>query len=154
MAAVAGRRAHHERASNEDAAALYESLQQIARRFRTQDADAICGYGISVRECHALEVLVQQPLSVNGLADLLGLDKSTVSRLVQRLVSEKLVVRKADQRDSRSITLALTAKGRKVYEAAYSDSVACYRELLENVPPDERQSMIEALRRAARMIAR
>ena len=154
MAAVASRksRARPESASTEDAAAVYESLQQIVRRFRVRDEDAICGYGISVRECHALEALIRHPLSVNGLAEILGLDKSTVSRLVQRLVAEKLVLRKADQSDSRAITLDLTAKGRRVYEAAYSDSVACYRELLEKVPADEREAMIEALQRTAALI--
>jgi MarR family transcriptional regulator, 2-MHQ and catechol-resistance regulon repressor len=132
-------------ASNDNAAAFYTALRRIVRRARSRDGDAVCSYGITVRECHALELLSERPLSVNGLARPLGLDKSTVSRLVQHLVSEKLVSRKVDQRDSRTAVLVLTAKGRKLYEAALADSLDVYRQLLERVTPAQRAAIVEAL---------
>src|SRR5687767_8205510 len=116
-------RARTAAAANEEAGSFYAALQEIVRHFQSRDLDAVCEYGISVRECHALELLSKEPLSVNGLAKPLGLDKSTVSRLVQRMVSEKLVVRTVDQKDGRAVVLALTAKGRRLYESAYGDSI-------------------------------
>ena len=139
-------------AANEDAGSFYAALQEIVRHFQSRDLDAVCEYGISVRECHALELLSKEPLSVNGLAKPLGLDKSTVSRLVQRLVSEKLVVRTVDQKDGRAVVLALTPKGRRLYEGAYRDSVACYRAVLDRVSPDERATVVQSLQLALRLL--
>ena len=150
--AVKGSPARTAAGANEEAGSFYTTLQEIVRHFQSRDLDAVCEYGISVRECHALELLSREPLSVNGLAKPLGLDKSTVSRLVQRLVSEKLVIRTVDQRDGRAVVLALTAKGRRLYESAYGDSIACYRTLLGRVTPDERAHVVEALQLALRLL--
>jgi len=133
----------------ETAASFYAALRRIVRRARSRDDDAVCSYGISVRECHALELLRDRPLSVNGLAKPLGLDKSTVSRLVQRLVAEKLISRNADPNDSRGVVLVLTAKGRKLYESALGDSLDMYRDLLARVPAQRRKALVDALETAA-----
>ena len=134
------------------AAAFYAALQQIVRHSRARDEDAVCHLGISVRECHALELLNEQPLSLNGLAAPLGLDKSTASRLVQRLVAEKLVTRKIDQRDSRAVVLVLTAKGRKLYETALSESLVTCKSLLQRIPASKREQVVEALELTARLL--
>lgn len=133
-------------------ASLYDALRRLTRRARSRDQNAVCGYGITVRECHALELLAGQPLSVNGLAAALGLDKSTASRLVQHLVEEKLASRKADQRDSRAVFVTLTAKGKKVYEAALDDSLKLYAALLERIPAARRDEVVDSLELIARLL--
>lgn len=152
MGQMAARTAPRAQSLTKDAASFYDAVQSLARRFAGRDLDAVCSIGISIRECQALELLTREPLSVNGLAGILGLDKSTVSRLVQRLVSQKLVTRKADQRDGRAIVLTPTAKGRGLYESAYRDSLDCYVEMLAGIPARDREALIESLRTAAELL--
>jgi DNA-binding MarR family transcriptional regulator len=57
------------------------------------------------------------PVSINGLAALLGLDATTVTRQVATMEAAKLVVRRADPDDGRSSLIGLSANGRRKMRA-------------------------------------
>jgi DNA-binding MarR family transcriptional regulator len=52
--------------------------------------------------------------TVSGIADRLSLESSTVTPLVKRLESAKLVTRTRNTRDERQVNVRLTEKGRKL----------------------------------------
>ncbi len=55
----------------------------------------------------------KEAVNLNNIADEIGVDKSTLSRMVERLVQKGLVDRGAGK-DRRSVNLALTKAGRKI----------------------------------------
>ena len=57
------------------------------------------------------------PVSINGLASLLGLDATTVTRQVATMETAKLVVRRADPDDRRVSLIGLSANGRRKMRA-------------------------------------
>jgi DNA-binding MarR family transcriptional regulator len=57
------------------------------------------------------------PVSINGLASLLGLDATTVTRQVATMEASKLVVRRADPDDRRVSLIGLSANGRRKMRA-------------------------------------
>lgn len=58
-----------------------------------------------------MEIGSNQSLSINELAELLGLDKSTLSRTVNTMVEQGLVTREPDPDDRRYVKIKLTPTG-------------------------------------------
>jgi DNA-binding MarR family transcriptional regulator len=72
-------------------------------------------YGLRIEGVRVLFRLVAQDnRSVNELSSLTGIEKSTLSRLLDRLEKRGLVKRGRDPEDGRSVIVSLTAKGRKL----------------------------------------
>jgi DNA-binding MarR family transcriptional regulator len=55
-----------------------------------------------------------EPLPPSRLADRMGMTRGAITKLADRLIGKSLIVRKADPRDGRAQTLALTRQGRKL----------------------------------------
>jgi DNA-binding MarR family transcriptional regulator len=58
----------------------------------------------------------RKPITVAGLAELLGMDKAQLSRALSNLVRRKLVARSTNPRDSREVLVALTEAGLETHE--------------------------------------
>jgi DNA-binding MarR family transcriptional regulator len=101
--------------------------------------------GVTLAQCHALLELAPATLSLTGLAEVLGLDRSTLSRTVDSLVKAGLVERTEDLSDRRSLRLALTAAGAE--KVAYIDD-SCnryYDELLEGMSHEDRTHVLRGV---------
>ena len=70
--------------------------------------------GVTFAQCHAIvEIGRASTLSLNDLADILGLDKSTMSRTINNLVNEGLVARELDNEDRRFVRIELYTRRSK-----------------------------------------
>jgi len=81
-------------------------------------------HGLGLSEYRALEVLARSPdseLRMQELASHLGLNQSSVSRMVERLERGELTVRDLCPDDKRGVYTVLTAKGRARLEEAQPD---------------------------------
>jgi DNA-binding MarR family transcriptional regulator len=58
----------------------------------------------------------RKPITVAGLAELLGMDKAQLSRALSNLARRKLVARSANPGDSREVLVALTGAGLATHE--------------------------------------
>ncbi|MCK1391556.1 MarR family transcriptional regulator [Bradyrhizobium sp. 1] len=67
-----------------------------------------------------LEIGIRGPLTSGELGDFLRLEKSSVSRLVRKLVDCGELRETPDELDARSKLLSLTAKGRRTLEALHT----------------------------------
>lgn len=79
-------------------------------------------FGLSLSEYMALDALAEAPteagLRMQALSEVIGLNQSSVSRLVARLEGEDLVQRNVHLRDRRGVHAHITEKGREVHGAA------------------------------------
>jgi MarR family transcriptional regulator, lower aerobic nicotinate degradation pathway regulator len=73
-------------------------------------------YEVSLVQTRLLGVLRDREPTINELAKLLTLDKSSVSGLVARAERRGLVARKRSAADGRSVLVALTGSGRELVE--------------------------------------
>jgi DNA-binding MarR family transcriptional regulator len=77
-------------------------------------AEKLAGLDISVAQWVVLRTLYDnQNVTLNQAAQLVGVDKSSLSRMIERLVRRKLVIR-SEGDDRRSLGLALTPTARKL----------------------------------------
>lgn len=88
-------------------------------------------------------------LRVTGIADLLGVDTPTVSRKVQQLEREGLVVREADAVDRRATRISLSSAGRVLLESV----LAARRQWLDSLLDDWEASELEAFATMLRRFA-
>lgn len=134
-----------------DAEALHAAVSQLVRLYQFRDRDKICCHDISVTQCYALEVLVEQgPSRSQALAEALMLDKSTTTRVIDALVRKAYVRRSRDPDDARAVLLQVTPEGRQLYERINDDLIEQQAELLRDLDPQARAGATEIVRRLAR----
>jgi MarR family transcriptional regulator, temperature-dependent positive regulator of motility len=90
----------------------------------------------------AVLILDRSDLRMGELARRLGLEVSTVTRLVDRLERGGLAERRAGESDRRSVTVALTAEGRAAAERMRARRAAFMAEVLEVLDPTEQRQLV------------
>lgn len=93
-------------------------LQMAHRSTHQRLAAALLPLGLEVRDFGVLAVLAHGPLSQRQLIDVLGVDKSTMVRVVDDLERQELVTRRRNPHDRRAYAVELTDRGRKRLDAA------------------------------------
>ena len=107
MAARTGRRA----AGNDAETALVDALAQTAFVVMGRLTRIAARYDLSLTQLRALGVLRDRTPRMAELADFLGLDKSTLSGLIDRAEARCLVERRRSASDGRIVEVAMTERG-------------------------------------------
>ncbi len=98
---------------SDDAHRVLNAFRNLVKMLRLADRAALRRYGLGSAQIFVLHELSRtSPLSVNDLAERTATDQSTVSVVVNKLVSKGLVESNRSPSDARRAQLALTAKGR------------------------------------------
>lgn len=107
--------------------------------------DASC-CGISLAQCHAImEIGRKGKINPNDLADLLGVDKTTMSRTINNLVESDLAVRHLNGGDRRYVVIQLTKNGQRFFENTETGMKRYFQSVLERIPEDKRSQVLESL---------
>jgi DNA-binding MarR family transcriptional regulator len=111
-----------------------------------EKSDAAC-CGITIAQCHAIvEVGRANEISLNELAELLTVDKSTMSRTINNLVESDLVSRELHSEDRRYITIKLTEKGKEIFESTEVGMKEYYENIFTSLPIEKREQVLDSLR--------
>lgn len=111
-----------------------------------EKGDASC-CGITITQCHAIaEIGRKEKISLIDLADLLCVDKSTMSRTIDNLVEAELALRDPDQENRRYITIRLTEDGQNAFRNIENSMAAYFTSILEQIPEEKREQVFESLR--------
>jgi len=132
-----------------DAASLQRALSGLVRTLGLLRPDTTpCGQPITVTEAHALgELHDRGPLTQRELAVALGLQKSTVSRLVDQLDERDLARRSPNPVDRRSVLVTLTENGTVRAGRLAHARQALFADLIERLDPSDRRTVIDGLTR-------
>jgi len=111
-----------------------------------EKSDAAC-CGISIAQCHAIvEIGRSGEISLNKLAEILILDKSTMSRTINNLVENGLVVRELHPEDRRFVSIRLSEKGLQVYKDTEGSMAGYYEKIFDSIPEEKRGQVLESLK--------
>jgi DNA-binding MarR family transcriptional regulator len=111
-----------------------------------EKGDATC-CGVTISQCHAIvEIGRAEEISLNELAELLTLDKSTMSRTINNLVDNDLVVRELHPEDRRYITIRLTEKGIKIFNNIEGGMEQYFDVIFKSIPENKREQVLESLK--------
>jgi DNA-binding MarR family transcriptional regulator len=126
---------------------LHSAAIHLLRLVRREDETS----GLTAPRLSALSVVVfAGPLALRDLAAAEGVTPPTMTRLVDGLEADGLVVRRDDPSDGRAIRIRATAKGTKLLMTARARRVAALTARVATLTADDR----ELLGRAADVIER
>lgn len=115
----------------------------------------VASSGCSPTECHTLiEIGRTGHLTAGELSQRLALDKSTISRVVARLVERGLVAVGEHQGDQRLKPLVLTAEGQLQLARIDQGSNAQVAAALAVLAPEERRTVVEGMALYAKALSR
>ena len=83
--------------------------------------------------------------NVRDLAARLGVDRSTATRMCNRLVTARLIDRATDPSDRRAVVISLTEPGRDVVKAVTRARRENVARLLRSMPPPRRRQLVDLL---------
>ncbi len=114
-------------------------------------------FGLRIAEWRILAALAHfGPMPAGLVAERSSLDKPKVTRAVQQLVTRKLVTRRTASEDRRAVEIALTPKGREVFEAAAALAIQWESQMLGALDAGEQREfdrMLDVLSTRVRSLA-
>lgn len=127
---------------------VYKALSDLARRYQFRNRDEVCCYGLTVSQCYAVEFLADHDaVTTSDLAQQLGLDLSTTTRLIDQLVRKKLVIRQKSEEDGRVRKIQVTDAGRRIAQRVQQDLSGLLTTALADLPQPVLKALPEALRK-------
>ena len=121
---------------------LHSAAIHLLRRVREQEA----ALGISSPRLSALSVVVfAGPLPIGELATTEGVRPPTMTRLVDGLEREGLVVREDDPEDRRTVRVRATARGARMLQRGRARRVASLTAGLRTLDRDDMDALTEAV---------
>lgn len=139
---------------DQGAGRLHQLTKDLIRRYQFRDWNQICCYGISISQCHILDVLAEDgDLSMQQLARRMYKSVSTMTRVVGHLVRRGYVKRRQDPEDRRVVHVSITPQGKAIVAAINRDLIETQKAILQSIPPDQWAGafkVLEALAHGAR----
>ncbi len=133
---------------------VLEAVPLVTRAIRAQ-LRRQRGADISVPQFRSMGYLdANNGASLSDLASHIGLTLPSMSKLIDGLVSRKLVNRVPDGRDRRKICLSLTPLGREQLRAAHRSTEKFLAERMSVLPEDELNSISQAMDLLKRLFMR
>ncbi len=125
---------------------LFRTFSDLVRRYQFRDREGICCHGLSVSQCYTLEMLYEhEPKTMGELASALHLELSTMTRVVDYLVTNKLASRVQDRNDRRICRVRITKKGAALTSKIRADLIQEHAQVLKQIPAESRGAVITAV---------
>lgn len=125
---------------------LRELIRILVRNLGILEKSEATCCGTTVSQCHAIvEIGRTNEITLNELAVLLGLDKSTMSRTINNLVDSGQVIRELHAEDRRYVTIKLTDEGTEVFKNIEGSMEQYYKSIFSSIPEEKRDQVFESL---------
>ncbi len=117
-----------------------------AMRRRVQATIKAEGFNFTPEQWVAINLLADySPIPQGELAELMHKDKASVTRIVESLVQQKLVLRNDDPTDARRQLVSLSPRGLEVKNDLAPKVFAEYSKMVEGISPEEHKLLSEVL---------
>lgn len=132
--------------ADSSAARLRELVRALETRLGLLNEAEMACCGVTLAQCHAVvETGRAGRLSLNELAEAVGVDAAAMSRTVQTLVERGDLRRASDESDRRRVAIELTEAGRKKYLHIEATMEAEFSRVWGAVPADRRDHVLDSL---------
>ncbi len=127
---------------------IRDLLDQIAKDNEVFEKACVAFFGVTSSQGGTLLSFPEkQTLRMNELSNAVGVDNSTMTRMVDQLVEKGLVYRRADEYDRRLVRIELTPSGRRLRKELAEALAGFYKDSLDEIPEEERAVIIHSLER-------
>lgn len=123
-------------------------MNRIMGRYNASLREDMATQGLSTPKMRALAVLsVIDGIQISKLAVYAVVEQSTLSRSLDALAAEGLIVREADPEDSRATRIYLTKRGRAAFERIWPAMANSYARMFDGIDLAERTAFVGTLQK-------
>jgi DNA-binding MarR family transcriptional regulator len=127
---------------------VHRLLHQIAKTDDGYEQACVAFFGVTSSQGGTLLALpLKDTLKMNELSTIVGVDSSTMTRMVDQLVDKGLVSRKVDEKDRRLVCIGLTPAGQKLHRELDNALRDFYKDSLGEIREEERAVILQSLER-------
>ncbi len=131
---------------NNTALAVHNLLAETFILLDEADRRALLPFNLTIRQYYVLYHLGRTDgLNIRDLSARLLCDKSTTTRLVEKMRQDGLLCRNPDPNDRRYVTISLTEKGRALRQQAMQAQRASIEQRLKVIPSSEQKHLKNTL---------
>lgn len=123
-----------------------EMIQNLVRVFQLFERDQIKVHGFTTTQCYTLlEISKSGSLSMNEISEKMNLNSSTMTRILDKLVRDKYILRCKDESDKRIVIVSLTEKGIEAVSKLNNSVKAYYKRIIENIPKGQVEEILKSV---------
>lgn len=123
-----------------------ELLQRTVRIFQLFEREQIKIHGFTSSQCHILlEILKNGSLTINEISAKMNLEISTITRVMDNLVRDQLLVRNRLSHDKRIVEASLTEKGEQEAVKLQESIRDYYKNVISYLPPGHVREVMSAV---------
>lgn len=132
----------------DDPTALVTALLSASAALLRESERLLRPHGLTAAQFNVLRILAAQPegISQRALGDLLVVDRSSVTGLLDRMEKAGWVRRNDHPQDRRVYQVSLTPAGRRIWEETEPRYVAAARQVTASLSPRRQAECLAALR--------
>jgi DNA-binding MarR family transcriptional regulator len=123
-------------------------MNRIMGRYNAGFREELAGLGLTTPKARALAVLsvTDAPL-IGELAVYTVTEQSTLSRALDQLQADGLILRQTDPNDSRATRVSITDTGRYLFADLWPHMASAEDRMFQGIPTDERQAFLTTLQK-------
>lgn len=123
-------------------AAILTRLRKITRIVRREKMKTSQIYGFTLPQLIVLRyVRENQSVTMSDISNKLGLGNSTTSGIIDRLVTQGMLVRLRNESDRRVINIELTEKAKELTSRIHIDQEEFYQNLFSKLSREDKEQM-------------
>jgi len=123
---------------------LFVGISQVTR---CCSQDAAFAEGVTFHQFMILDAVAKKKeLNMADLHNILSIEKSTTTRLVNPLIQKRLLRRDKAQQDSRAVKLVLTKEGIKIHKKVWLHLTDFFQKVNQNIPEKNKDDVLESVK--------
>lgn len=116
-----------------------DALVRVSHLVDRVFADVARQHGLTPQQVHLLCVVTERPVGMTEIASSLGLEKSSLTGLVDRVERRGLITRARDSHDRRACLVGVSDTGARVSRECHREVVDRLEALADALPPDDKE---------------
>jgi len=126
---------------------LFEIIMALAREIRCCSRDEAICQDLTFHQFIILDAVARKgELGLTDLHQILSVEKSTTTRLVNPLIQRGLLIRDRATHDSRAAMLRVTKEGLKTHGKAWGCLEGFFGGIVQNLPVGNREEVLAAMK--------
>jgi MarR family transcriptional regulator, organic hydroperoxide resistance regulator len=123
-----------------------ELLQRTVRICQLFEREQIKVHGFTSSQCYILlEILKNETLTINEISAKMNLEISTITRIMDNLVRDQLIIRNRSTQDKRIVEARLTEKGQHEATQLRASIRDYYKHVISHLPPGHVREVMHAV---------
>ena len=122
-----------------------ELLNELALSLNALHRRNVCGRGETLAQCFILSSVPDDGIHMSSLAVKLGIDNSTLTRLIGNLEKKEFAFRHRDEEDRRIINVFLTDAGRDLLSTFVERLDLLGQRILDDLPTEKREEIKDSI---------